>query len=226
MTALVLAGQCATMLAPATALGASPASQAQAGVQTGQSYYEHARFDDAIALLRGLVDGGQLHGSSLLKAREFLARSLAKKGLAEESIRVFKAMLSTDPKWRPDLNLVPPDESSVFDQALKEFTAETAAGTAKPPATAPGSAADTTGAPATTPAVTEPAPAEAPSRPDMKSAQLGNADAGAGGKKSSKKLWYVLGGAAVAGTAVALAGGGKKGGSESAKPLAGFPGAP
>jgi hypothetical protein len=93
----------------------------KAAVVRGQEYYEQSRFDEAIALMRNLVDQGALTDDDLLKAREILARSYVKKGNPAKAKEMFKAILGTNPKYRPDPIRVPPDETALFEQALQEY---------------------------------------------------------------------------------------------------------
>lgn len=109
----------------------------QPPVDEGQSYYEQSRFDDAITLLKQLVDQGVLQGAELQRAQELLARSYVKKGYPVQGKEMFKTMLRADSTYRPDPIRVPPDETAVFDEALKEFQSEksTAPPVVPPPAT-------------------------------------------------------------------------------------------
>ena len=214
------------LLAAQLVSGVLPAiSAAQSGgapnVAKGQEYYEQSRFDEAIGLLKDLVDRGALQGDDLLHARELLARSYVKKGYPVQGKEMFKAILRTNPQWRPDPIRVPPDETAVFEQALKEATAEGASGT--PPATPGGTPPPATTPPATTEAVAPPpAPKPAPTPASALVPESGE------GKKSNKKLWYIVGGAVLLGgiAAAAAGGGGGGGGSSAPAPLAGFPGPP
>jgi hypothetical protein len=216
IVALVLASQLVNGLAPAIASAqGSPTSN----VQRGQEYYEQSRFDEAISLLKDLVDRGALAGEDLQHARELLARSYVKKGYPVQGKEMFKSILRVNPTWRPDPIRVPPDETAVFEQALKEFTAETVG--AAPPTPA---GAET---PATAPA-TPPTAAPAPPKPEPTPATEIVPSAGAPQKKKSNKMvWYIAGGAVVLGGIVAAAaGGGGKKSSAPPVPLAGFPGPP
>ena len=196
------------------------AQGASSNVAKGQEYYEQSRFDEAIGLLKDLVDRGALQGDDLQHARELLARSYVKKGYPVQGKEMFKAILRANPQWRPDPIRVPPDETAVFEQALKEYTTEAAGGT--PPA--PGGTASP---PVNTPPTTnEPAPP--PARPEPTPASAPVPSSGTEGKKSSKKLWYIIGGVVLVGgiAAAAAGGGGGGGGSTPPAPLPGFPGPP
>ena len=205
-----------------------PASFAQgpSNVAKGQEYYEQSRFDEAIGLLKDLVDRGALQGEDLQHARELLARSYVKKGYPVQGKEMFKAILKNNPAWRPDPIRVPPDETAVFEQALKEYTAESANGGTPPTpgGTSPG--ATTTPAPADNTTPPAPPPPAPKAEPTPASSLVPSAGEG-GQKKSSKKLWYIVGGAVlVGGIAAAAAGGGGGKGKSSPSPLAGFPGPP
>ena len=189
-------------------------------VAKGQEYYEQSRFDEAIGLLKDLVDRGALQGDDLQHARELLARSYVKKGYPVQGKEMFKAILRTNPAWRPDPIRVPPDETAVFEQALKEYTSESAGGAtptpggATPPASAP------------PPASSEPVSPPPSTRPEPTPASA-IVPAEGGHKKSSKMLWYIIGGVVlVGGIAAAAGGGGGGGGSSTPQPLPGFPGPP
>ena len=193
-------------------------AQGTSNVQKGQEYYEQSRFDEAIGLLKDLVDRGALQGDDLQHARELLARSYVKKGYPVQGKEMFKAILQNNPQWRPDPIRVPPDEMAVFDQAMKEFT--TGVATPTPGSTLPPASST----PATTP---EPANPPPPSRPEPTPASA-LVSSGTEGKKSNKKLWYIIGGVVLVGgiAAAAAGGGGGGGGSKAPTPLAGFPGPP
>jgi len=217
ISAVILATQLANCLAPALAFAQS--SSGSSNVQRGQEYYEQSRFDEAISLLKDLVDRGALTGEDLQRARELLARSYVKKGYPVQGKEMFKAILRSNPSWRPDPIRVPPDETAVFDQALKEFQAE-GSGT---PAPADTSKAATPPTPA--PPTTAPAPPKATPTP-ASTVVPGAATETKEKKKSSKTLWYVLGGAVLIGGIAAAAGGGGGGGGSTpapASPLPTFP---
>jgi tetratricopeptide (TPR) repeat protein len=213
ISAVILATQLANCLAPALAIAQSSSSN----VQKGQEYYEQSRFDEAISLLKDLVDRGALSGEDLQRARELLARSYVKKGYPVQGKEMFKAILRSNPSWRPDPIRVPPDETAVFDQALKEFQAEGNA--------APADTTKSTVPPATT--TTTPPPAAKPSPTPASTVVPGAATETKEKKKSSKTLWYVLGGAVlIGGIAAAAAGGGSKSSPPPAQALSGFPAPP
>jgi tetratricopeptide (TPR) repeat protein len=133
----------AVVLAPprcAVAQDAATGPAANTSIKEGQQYYEQSRFDEAISVLRSLIDRGQLAGEDLQRAREFLARSYVKKGYAAQAKDTFKEILSQNPAYRPDPVRVPPDETAVFEQALKEFAAPPPPPT-PPPSTPPPPAA-------------------------------------------------------------------------------------
>lgn len=221
VTAVTLFSQLAVTLTPAISF----AQGEKPSVQRGQEYYEQSRFDEAISLLKDLVDRGLLSGEDLQKARELLARSYVKKGYPVQAKEMFKAILHTTPDWRPDPIRVPPDETAVFDQSLKEYQAEqamTPSGQTPTPTPGTPSPVPTTPTPtAPPPAVAKPAPSKpAPSKP----VAIIPTESG---KKSSKTLWYVIGGVVVVGAIAAAAGGGGGGGGGGGTPvvpaLAGFP---
>jgi tetratricopeptide (TPR) repeat protein len=174
----------------------------KAPVVRGQEYYEQSRFDEAITLLRDLVDRGALSGDDLQKAREILARSYVKKGYPAQAKDMFKAILRTNPDYRPDPIRVPPDETAVFEQALKEYKSEA-------PAVAQPAHSDTVRA--------------APPPSASKAAETGVVvPVTTSTKKPFYKQWWVwLAGAAVIGGVAAAAGGG--GGGDSPPDLASFP---
>lgn len=180
-------------------------------VERGQEYYEQSRFDDAISLLRDLVDQGAIVGEELQRAREILARSYVKKGYPAQAKEMFKGILRGNPAYRPDPIRVPPDETAVFDQALREYEAELASPARRDTVTAPPTR---TQPPPTTTRTTPPptSPAMTPVKEE-------------GGKKGLASQWWVwvLGAAVVGGVAAAAGGGGGGGGGGTASPLPGPP---
>ena len=166
----------------------------------GEGYYEQSRFDEAISLLKDLVTSNSLSGPDLERAREILARSYAKKGHPAEAKGMFKEILRANPDWRPDPIRVPPDESAVFDEALKEFQS----GATSPPP-------PSTGTPA--PSTAENAPPVVPPIETKK-------------KKGLFSKWYFYAGVAAVGAGAALAlggGGGDDSGTKGDPPLDPFP---
>jgi hypothetical protein len=198
MAAIVLCTHLSALLYcpnPSRAQGTTP----KPAVERGLEYYEQSRFDEAIGLLRDLVDRGALSGDELVRAREILARSYVKKGYPAQAKDMFKALLRDNPAYRPDPIRVPPDETAVFDQALREYEAESAA-----PAPTPVKRDTVRAAPAppTTPPPARPTtPVVAPVKEE-------------GGKKPLMSQWWVwvLGAAVVGGVAAAAGGGGGGGG--------------
>jgi hypothetical protein len=215
IVSLVLTGQLASCLVPALAAaqGGGPSN-----VQKGQEYYEQSRFDEAISLLKDLVDRGVLAGDDLEHARELLARSYVKKGYPVQGKEMFKSILRTTPAWRPDPIRVPPDETAVFEQALKEYTQEAAGGPVTP--------APPSGSPESTPAT--PPPAQPKSEPTPASVMVPSAAKPEKGGKSNKKIWYIAGGGVLLAGVAALALGGSSKSSSPPKPvpLDGFPSPP
>ncbi len=214
---LLLTAQLYNTVVPALSFAQAPSSN----VAKGQEYYEQSRFDEAIGLLKDLVDRGALQGEDLQHARELLARSYVKKGYPVQGKEMFKAILRSNAAWRPDPIRVPPDEMAVFEQALKEYTADNAGGAPTPGGAPPANA--------TPPASesTPPPPPPVSKQPTPASSMVPSAATEGGGKKSSKKIWYIVGGAVlVGGIAAAAAGGGGKKGNSAPGPLPGFPGPP
>jgi hypothetical protein len=223
VVSVVLFAQLALHLVPAVAYAQTspPKTTTKSGaaapatrppVDRGQEYYEQSRFDEAIGLLKDLVDRGQLAGADLERARELLARSYVKKGYPVQAKEMFKGILRENPGYRPDPIRVPPDETAVFEQALKEYESERAAA-APPPAT---------GTP-------PPAGGIPPAAATAAGAGAG-ATAGTAVKKSGGKtwLWVGLGVLAAGGLALALGGGGGDDGETppASVTLGGFPAPP
>jgi len=190
---MLVAGQVFTLATPAISHAQSSTTtkpKTTSGrplVDEGQSYYEQSRFDDAITLLKDLVDQGKLQGAELQRARELLARSYVKKGYPVQGKEMFKSMLQADSTYRPDPIRVPPDEAAVFEDALKEYNAERAAAAPVAP---------TTTTPKSTP----------PPSPD----KIGVASSASGEKKKGLlgQWWFWAGAAAVVGGVAVAAGGG------------------
>ena len=199
---LFLGAQVVSAVLPAFSAAQTPPAGQRPAVQRGQEYYEQSRFDEAITLLKELVDRGALTGEDLQKARELLARSYVKKGYPVQAKEMFKAILRTEPAWRPDPIRVPPDETALFEQALREFQEE------RPAAPPPSTGTSTPPAPVT------------PGQIGIQSEK----------KPITKQWWFwALGLGAVAGIAAAAGGGG--GGGDGGGPtgpaaLDYFPGTP
>jgi len=86
----------------------------------GRRAFDRARFSEAIEILRAPVEGGAFSGRDLLEAREILARSHIKLGDPSAAVRYFRDNLNQDPNYRPDSEIVPPDEIEVFELAQSE----------------------------------------------------------------------------------------------------------
>ena len=106
--------------APAAAARPTPAAATVRSVQ----FYDQSRFDEAITLLRDLVDREALDDKSRTRALEILARCYVKKGYPVLAKDMFKELLEINPGYRPDPIQVPPDEAALFDRARKEFLTE------------------------------------------------------------------------------------------------------
>jgi hypothetical protein len=214
LAAMLVGCQLLTLTVPALGPRSAAAQTAPTSLRRGQDYYNQSRFDDAILLLKDLVDRGLLSGDDLVKAREVIARSYVKKGYPAKGREMFKAILRDRSDWRPDPIRVPPDEMEIFDAALREYQAEVQREAAVPKP-------DTlVAAPAVQPAA--PAAARVLRQPKETS----------GKRKSLASQWWVwaLGAGVVGGVAAALGGGG--GGDGGIPPpvvpndLPGFPGHP
>jgi tetratricopeptide (TPR) repeat protein len=171
----------ATLLAGIVAPAASYADKKGKSdpVAEATAAYDSARFEEAIALLlKAEIEDGKLKGDDLLKANEMLARSYVKLGQNDQARAAFAAILRDHPDWRPDPDKVPPDEIAVFETALDQVKAETAAPPPPPPTE--------------TPAV----PAPEPARPK------------GGKSIFKRWWFYAILGGAAAGAAIALSGGG------------------
>jgi tetratricopeptide (TPR) repeat protein len=101
-------------------------SVARAAVETNplaqaQEYYNQSKFDQALRVLDDLADDPKLSHDDRRAARELQARAHIKTGEEQDAIDIFVSLLRDRPHWRPDGNLIPPDEMAVFAQALEEF---------------------------------------------------------------------------------------------------------
>jgi hypothetical protein len=104
---------------------ATSVAWAQASVlEEVQQLYNASQFDQAVTKLRDALSSGQVAGPEALKAKEWLGRCLVKAGNRVEAREAFKSLLRQDEGYRLDAVTVPPDEMAVFDQALKDITAE------------------------------------------------------------------------------------------------------
>lgn len=103
----------------------TPAAWAAApALEEAQALYDGAQFGEAIDKLRSALSTGQLAGADVLEARILIARCLVKSGDRLEAKQAFKFVLRQQPGWRPDPNVVPPDEQEVFQLAQRELTSE------------------------------------------------------------------------------------------------------
>jgi tetratricopeptide (TPR) repeat protein len=193
-----------SFLGPATAVAQTSAGEPQ--VERGEGYYEQSRFDEAIGLLKDLVQNNTLSGQELERAREILARSYVKKGYPVQAREMFKEILRANPDWRPDPIRVPPDEAAVFQDALKEFQS----GVSVPPTPAPSS--------------TETTPTPAPNAPPVTTSMETKSS-----KKSLFSRWYFYAGLALVGVGAAAAmggGGGDDDDTQQGEPLPSYPAHP
>ena len=214
LAAMLVGCQLLTLTVPALGPRSAAAQTAPTPLRRGQEYYDQSRFDEAILLLKDLVDRSLLSGDDLVKAREVIARSYVKKGYPVQGREMFKAILRDRPDWRPDPIRVPPDEMEIFDAALQEYQAEVQREAAQPKQETE---------PDTLAAVPTSAPAAARVLRQPKETS--------GMKKSLASQWWVwaLGAGVVGGAAVALGGGGDDGGGPPPvvrNDLPGFPGHP
>ncbi len=118
LAALTLALAAAPVPRQPAAWAAAPA------LEEAQSLYDNAQFSDAITKIRSALSTAQLAGADAFQARVLLARCLVKVGDRLEAKQAFKFVLRQQPGWRPDPNVVPPDEQEVFQLAQQELTAE------------------------------------------------------------------------------------------------------
>lgn len=118
------------LVALTVALAAAPVPRQPAAwaaapaLEEAQSLYDGAQFKEAIAKIRDALATGQVLGADAFEARVLLARCLVKSGDRLAAKQAFKFVLRQQPGWRPDANVVPPDEQEVFALAQQELTAE------------------------------------------------------------------------------------------------------
>ena len=118
LAALLLATGAAPGLRVTHAWAASPV------VEQAQKLYDTAKFADAVAQLREAVGSGKVVGQDALSARALLARCLVKAGNRLDAKKEFAGVLKLNPNWKPNPDVVPPDEMDVFNLASREFVAE------------------------------------------------------------------------------------------------------
>jgi len=114
----------AAAFALAVLLVAPGAARAQSALDEAKTLYDGAKFTQAVTILRDALATGRVAGTETLKAKEWLGRCLVKAGNRIEAKEAFKSLLRTDDGYRLDAVTVPPDEMEVFNDALKEITAE------------------------------------------------------------------------------------------------------
>ncbi len=113
-------------LVPLVALLVLPAlAAAQTDPLTGgTALYNQGKFKEAVDLLKGAIDKGEVKGLQVEAARELMARSMVKADMRGEARETFVTILRKDAVYRPDPNKVPPDEVAVFNEALRDFQSE------------------------------------------------------------------------------------------------------
>ncbi len=130
LAALLLLGAFTTL---ASTPGLVTRAWAQAGDQAaastdpltqGTDLYNQGKFKEAVDLLKTAIDKGQVKPTEMESARELMARSMVKADMRGEARSAFLVILRNDAAYRPDPNKVPPDEVTVFDEALRDFQAE------------------------------------------------------------------------------------------------------
>ena len=111
------------LAAPFTAPPAHAQGEGSA-LDQADALYDQSRFQEAADLLAEAIRTGRVSSDDLNRARELRARALVKAGRRIEAKEAFKSVLRSDPRYRPDPIVVPPDEMDVFQTALEEFQAE------------------------------------------------------------------------------------------------------
>ncbi|MEO5989871.1 MAG: hypothetical protein ABIU54_11150 [Candidatus Eisenbacteria bacterium] len=113
-----------TVMPPAPVTVSAKAAITLAPLAEAQQLYNDSHFEQAATLLADALRTGRITGDDVNVARALRARCLAKLGRRLESKEAFKAVLRSDPGYRPDEMSVPPDELEMYRIARKEFQAE------------------------------------------------------------------------------------------------------
>ncbi len=215
-TALLLATQllnvAPVLAATAPVKPAATASKNASLIASARTFYEQARYDEAVGLLAGPVLRKEITGQELIEARLLLARCYVKKGILARAKQHFEAILAIDPSFTLDRTKVDADELAVFDEVK---------GVPSPPA--PGEAAGKGTAPEGK------APATAGSQPQLHKPVV--ASSGGSGQSWLSRNKYlaiglVVGGGVAAGFAFSGGNGGGGGNPPGPTTLPGFPAVP
>ncbi|MBD3220181.1 hypothetical protein GF314_02985 [bacterium] len=103
---------------PGLGFGGVPTALAQTDdLQRAREHYEFAEFDQALAILDGMIAAGGQSDERMRDAQVLRARchvGLGNANLAEEA---FCEALAIDPDWRPDPVFFPRSEVEVFERA-------------------------------------------------------------------------------------------------------------
>ena len=91
-----------------------------------QDLYDFAEFQQALSLLTGLIDGGQMTGNDARNAYILRARCAVGLGLEKMAQEDFCAVLKLDRTWAPDPVVFPKDEVEVFNASRGQCDLATA----------------------------------------------------------------------------------------------------
>ena len=111
---------------------------ARQDLDRAQDLYDFAEFQQALELVTGLIDGGQLVGNNSRDAYILRARCAVGLGLEKMAQEDFCSVLNLDKNWAPDPVVYPKDEVDVFNasrgqcdlMAAKDEPADTGGGKA------------------------------------------------------------------------------------------------
>ena len=195
-TMLLLAQLC---LVAGTMSGASEARAAEFVVESARAAYREGEFATCARLLEAALQSQQIPAAGQREAYEFLARAHVQLGQVEAARSAFAHLLDLAPEWRPDEDVVRPNEVALFREVL---------------AARPAAAVDTR-SPAGKP-VDLPAGAKPAQLPPQPASQV---------KERKPLLWWIAGGIGCA-VGLALALGGDKPGEQTSAPPGPLPWAP
>jgi hypothetical protein len=111
---------------PGTSWVPAAMATARQDLDRAQDLYDFAEFQQALELVTGLVDGGQLVGDNLRDAYILRARCAVGLGLEKMAQDDFCSVMNLDKNWAPDPVVYPKDEVALFNASRGNCALETA----------------------------------------------------------------------------------------------------
>jgi hypothetical protein len=118
LTATALLVSFVVTACPGIAWIPSAMAAAQQDLERAQDLYDFAEFQQALDLVTGLIEGGQLTETEMRNAYILRARSSIGLGLNAQAREDFCSVYKIDSSWKPDPVIFPKDEIDVFNSAI------------------------------------------------------------------------------------------------------------